>query len=155
MVPNGTGGNPLGTFSASPITSALYNGGTTIYWPTDLAVGKFDANSIPDIVYGAVYYNSGGYNAGRCFTMKGDGSGGFTPLDAAISTIQASTQANYCMGIHTVGCVDLDNDGRSEVVAGTGMGYYNGTYPLLYNALSSTGTFGSWVQKGTTIAAPQ
>jgi len=147
--------NSVSGFTSSAIVSTLYTAGTSVYWPSEMAIGKLNSDGLLDIVYGAVYYNSGGYTSGRCFSMAGNGSGSFSPLDAALSSMSASSQSGYTMGIHVVGCLDLNGDGRSEVVAGTGMGYYNGTYPLLYSVTGSTGLFGSWDQKGNQIASPQ
>ncbi len=152
---NGVNPNPLGTFSASALVSTLNVGGTPVTWPTDLAIGKLNSDSIPDLAYGAQFYASGGYSSGRCFTMAGTGTGTFTVLDAAITTMVSAPQASYTMGIHTVQCTDLNNDGRSEVVAGTGMGYYNGTYPGFLNSVGSSGLFSSWTQIGQATASPQ
>ena len=62
---------------------------------------------------------------------RGTAQGASRSLDAALTTMTSSPQANYTMGIHTMRVADLNKDGRSEVLAGTGMGVLQRDLSLL------------------------
>jgi hypothetical protein len=75
--------------------------------------------------------------------MTGNGSGGFTLLDSAVSTVTATN------GVLSLACLDANGDGRSDVFAGSG--WNNGSGPLArLSVVGSSGTFGSWSDNGST-----
>ena len=139
---NGISGNPLGTFTAvSP--STLPSG---FSWPSEMAIGKINADAIPDIAFGVTHYPVSNLS-GRVYTMAGTGTGAFTLLDSAISSISNT------YGVISLACVDSDGNGRDEILAGVGMNPYSG--PLAnHNVPASNGLFGTWVNKGVTTTNP-
>ena len=77
-----------------------------------MAIGFLNGDSVPDLVFGEAYayYEPDG----SVYSMLGNGSGGFTILDSATSSISG------IFGAVTVECLDVNGDGRSDVVAGLG-----------------------------------
>ena len=139
---NGVSGNPLGTFTAVP-PSTIPSG---FSWPSEMAIGRLNGDVIPDVAFGVPHYPTSNVN-GRVYTMAGTGTGAFTLLDSAVSSI-ANTY-----GVISLACADTDGNGRDEVVAGVGMNPYSGP---LANAAStaSNGLFGTWSARGGTITTP-
>ncbi len=135
---NGVSGNPLGTFTAGP-SSSMPSMST---YPQDMAIGFLNGDSVPDLVFGEAYayYEPDG----SVYSMLGNGSGGFTILDSATSSISG------IFGAVTVECLDVNGDGRSDVVAGLGCDM-NGTTSTLYflSLTQANGTFGPWAARGT------
>jgi hypothetical protein len=139
---NGVLGNPLGTFTVGPTSSQA--GGYS--WPRCLAVGKFNSDLIPDIVFGVGHYPNASIS-GRVFTMAGSGTGSFSVLDS-----QTSAPTNS-YGVLNVCTIDSDGNGRSEVCAGVGMNPSSG--PMFNWAdVSSTGSFTGWSARGGTVTSP-
>jgi hypothetical protein len=138
---NGFGGDPIGTFSPGPV-STTPNGN----FPSEMAIGRLNADPIPDVAFGYPQHASNEVTAGRVYSMAGTGTGAFTTLDAAVTTMGA------CYGVSSVVCVDTDANGVSEVVAGTALNIGSGP-PIRY-AATSGGTFGPWTALGGTIPTP-
>ena len=128
---NGVSGNPLGTFTAGPITT-LPSG---FSWPSEMAVGRLNNDAIPDVAFGVPHYPTANVN-GRVYSMLGQGNGAFSALDAATTSILNT------YGVNSIVCVDSDGDGRAEVAAGVGMNPSSG--PMLN--LSATSAGGSSVR---------
>jgi|GEM_PF-1645286 len=138
---NGVSGNPLGTFSAGPISTHA----TGFSYPSQMTVGKFNTDGIVDLAFGVPYIGSSG-TSGRAYTMVGNGAGGFTLTGQATSQLNAS---GGCIGIPSINCGDSDGDGRDEILAGRGMNPgYQSANTTFYNALDANGNFGSWALKG-------
>jgi hypothetical protein len=139
---NGVSGNPLGTLTVGP-ASSLPAG---ISWPSEMSVGRLNSDGILDVAFGVPNHPTKNTN-GRVYAMGGTGTGAFTQLDGAVTSI-ANTY-----GVNTLTCVDSDGDGRSEVAAGVGKNPYSG--PMLnYSVLSTSGLFGSWATRGGSITSP-
>jgi len=140
---NGSGGNPLGTLSG-PVVSSIPGG---FAYPSEMAIGRFDSNAIPDVAFGVPNYPTQNPN-GRVYTMAGDGTGSFSQLDAAISSMPVT------WGVTSLAAVDSDGNGRSEIAAGQGLNQ-GGTGPLLsYVDTSTSGLFQSWGTRGGPVTSP-
>jgi hypothetical protein len=133
---NGVGGDPLGKFSVGP-TSSLPSGFTN---PSEMAFGNLTPDGVPDLVFGVSHYSQ---NNGQCHCMANNGSGSFSSLASATNSLAATT-----LGVLSVTCLDVDNDGRDDVFAGNG--YQNSLQVL--GSLSITpfgGGFSGWTGVGT------
>ncbi len=139
---NGVSGNPLGTFSAGPVT-ALPSG---FSFPSQMTIGRFNADALPDIAFG-VAYNGGSGTTGRVYTMIGNGAGGFTAAGAATSQLNSNGGSH---GMNTLASGDSDGDGRDEIITGTGFnrGYYQGN-AAYHVATDTSGNFGTFATRGT------
>ncbi len=132
---NGVNGNPVGTFSAGP-SSTLPAG---FSYPSQMAIGFFDNDSIPDIAFGVAHYSN---TSGQVHKMAGNGSGGFTSLASATTTLSGT------YGVNVVACLDMNGDGRSDVLAGQGVGLATGPWAR-YSITSASGLFGGWTNMST------
>jgi hypothetical protein len=140
---NGIGGNPLGTLSP-PVVSSLPSG---FSWPSEMAIGRLDAGTIPDVAFGVANYPSQNPN-GRVYTMAGQGNGSFVALDAAVSSMTIT------YGVTSLTCVDSDGNGRSEVAAGQGLNQ-SGQGPVLnHSDTASNGLFQGWTARGGPVTSP-
>jgi hypothetical protein len=140
---NGVLGDPLGVLSPGPI-SALPSGFTRP--SSSLVIGKFNNDQVPDVGFGVAHYPNSNIN-GRFHTMTGNGTGLFTLLDSATTTLTN----NY--GVLCSAAVDSDGDGRTEVLVGVGMNPFSG--PMMrYTQVTTTGLFSSWETRGGTITSP-
>jgi hypothetical protein len=146
---NGVSGNPLGTFTAGPTSS----GPGGYLWPSQMTIGRFNNDAIPDICFGIPYSAMGvatySYQNGRAYCMLGNGSGSFTLSDQAITSMPATYGVN---GPGTMSCLDTDGDNIDEVVAGFGLCYYTYDAQVEYTPMTSSGTFFQWQKKGTVTA---
>jgi hypothetical protein len=120
--------NPLGTFTAGPITP--HSSGS---YPQDLSIASLNGDSIPDVVFGSSAYSA----AGACYAFSGNGSGGFALVDSATSTLSASS------GVVANTVVDFDGDGRQDVVAGTGFASSGAMFRR--SSTQASGAFGTWI----------
>ena len=136
-----------GTFVNGP-TSTL-NGPGSPMWPSEMTFGRFNSDSIPDVAFGTPNFNYLGYQnvSGRVYSMAGTGTGAFTPLDAATTTISNS------YGVLSLKALDTDGDGRSEIAAGCGLSLSAGP-AFNFTTLSTTGLFTGWSSRGGAINPP-
>lgn len=136
-----------GTFTVGP-TSTL-NGPGSPMWPSEMTFGRFNNDAIPDVAFGTPNFNYLGYQNvnGRVYSMAGSGTGAFTPLDAATTTISGS------YGVLSLQALDADGDGRAEIAAGCGLSLSAGP-AFNFTTLSSTGLFNGWSARGGTINPP-
>jgi hypothetical protein len=139
---NGVGGAASGTFTAGPVSTLP----TGFSWPSEMAVGMLDSDAIPDVAFGVPHYPTSNVN-GRVYAMKGSGTGAFTLMSSAVTSIPNT------YGVISLACVDVDGNGRSEVVAGVGMNPITG--PIANLATTTTaGAFGTWTPASPTISSP-
>jgi hypothetical protein len=131
---------PLGSFSPGPISS-LPNDSNFVR-PSEMAIGYFNGDLIPDLAFGVSHYNN---TSGRVYTMTGNGSGSFNLAGAAVTTL-ASTY-----GVNSLACVDVNGDGRSEVAAGQGWGNSSGPIFRL-GSTDGNGLFTGWTNYGTLLS---
>jgi hypothetical protein len=125
--------NPLGTFT--PVASSAH---TSVAFPQDMSVTLLNTDSLPDLVFGASTYPGA---AGHCYAFIGNGTGGFTQVDAATTTMSGTN------GVITLATLDIDGDGRKDVLAGTG--FVSGVGPFFRRSLTQTsGAFGTWTVSG-------
>ncbi len=130
---NGMNGDPLGTFSTGP-TSSLPTG---FNYPSEMVVCSVNGDAIPDIAFAVAHVSNPN---GRVYTMAGTGTGSFSILGQAASTITNT------YGVSSLAAVDLNADGRQDVVAGTGFDTSFSGNPLVHYAVTqSSGLFGSWI----------
>lgn len=136
-----------GTFSAGP-TSTL-NGPGSPMWPSEMTFGRFNGDAIPDVAFGTPNFNYLGYQNpnGRVYSMAGTGTGAFTPLDSAVTTITGS------YGVLSLKAIDTDGDGRSELAAGCGLSISAGP-AFNFTTLSPTGMFNGWSSRGGPLNPP-
>ena len=136
-------GNGLGGFGPA-IVSALP---AFSFWPSEMTIHRFNSDLIPDVAFGVPYVSGSGNSNGRVYMMVGNGTGSFTLADSAVSTMPA------IWGVQSMTSVDTDNDGRGEIVAGTGLNQA-GTGPVFYyTSPTSTAGFGTWLARGA-ITSP-
>ncbi len=136
-----------GTFTAGP-TSTL-NGPGSPLWPSEMTFGRFNADAIPDVAFGTPNFNYLGYQNinGRVYSMAGTGTGAFTPLDAATTTISGT------YGVVSLQAIDTDNDGHSELAAGCGLSVSAGP-AFNFTTLSASGFFSGWTSRGGALNPP-
>ncbi len=139
---NGVGGDPRGTFSTGPV-SALPSG---IAWPSEMTIGRFDGDLLPDLAFGVPNYPNDNVS-GACHLMLGDGSGAFQTVASAVDTITNS------YGVISLCSADSDGDGRDEICAGVGKNPYSG--PMWnHNGPAIDGSFSAWAGRGGPISNP-
>jgi hypothetical protein len=121
---NGVGGlTPVSPSSHSSVT-----------FPQDLEITSRNSDLLPDVVFSASTYPG---TAGYVYAFVGNGTGGFTQVDAATSTMTGTN------GVITLATLDYDGDGRQDTVAGSG--FNSGVGPFFRRSASqATGAFGSW-----------
>ena len=135
---NGVAG-PLGTFTVGGTSTTA--GGYP--WPSQMAIGFFNGDLIPDVVFGVPHYPSLSTN-GRVYTMLGTGTGTFTILD------NSTTAPVNTYGIVSLCTVDSDGNGRTEIAAGVGMNPSTG--PMFnWTDVTSSGNISGWTSRGATI----
>jgi hypothetical protein len=140
-------GTGAGTFSGG--TTTALNGPGAPQFPSELTIGKFNNDLVPDIAFGVPHFSWMGYSNvnGRVYSMYGNGTGGFTNLDQAVTSITNT------YGVLSIAAIDTNGDGRHEVAAGIGMYPYTGP-PLNFSATNTSGTFSGWSPKGGTLNGP-
>jgi hypothetical protein len=136
-----------GTFTVGP-TSTL-NGPGSPLWPSEMTFGRFNADAVPDVAFGTPNFNYLGYQNinGRVYSMAGTGTGAFTPLDAATTTISGT------YGVVSLQAIDTDNDGHSELAAGCGLSVSAGP-AFNFTTLSASGFFSGWTSRGGALNPP-
>jgi hypothetical protein len=127
-----------GNLTAGPV-SALASLPSSTYYTTEMAIGYFNGDKFPDIVYGcgAPIYT------GAVYTAMGNGSGGFTP-----SASVTSGMGGYFYGVNGLTTVDVNGDGLSDVVPAPSY-YSSGTPMFRIGIINSGGSFASWATGGS------
>ena len=140
-------GDGAGGFTPGP-TSPLPGPGAPAF-PSELTIGRLDGGGVLDLAFGVPNFSSLGQpnQHGRVYTMLGTGTGAFTVGPSATTTVPD------VWGVLSLAAIDLDADGRSEVVAGVGLNVTAGS-SLRLGRLSTTPTFSSWNAVGSSVSTP-
>ena len=117
-----------GVLAAGPTTTLPGINGSP--YPAALAMGFLNSDLVPDLAFGVATYPNAN---GQAHTMKGDGFGAFTLLTSSITNI---TTMN---GVLTLTLIDINADGRMDVVAGNAFTDGTGAY-FRTNSTNSDGT---------------
>lgn len=126
---NGVSGNPVGTFTAG--TSSTLPSGFS--YPSTMTVAFLNGDTIPDIAFGVAHYAN---TTGQVHTMSGDGSGGFSALSSSTSLVNT-------YGVNAITAINMNGDGKDDLVAGTGLCFSTGPVAR-YSITTGSSLIGSW-----------